>query len=437
MIKFIGSLSLVFIAVFGFSQDKSALFKKLQSIPEVSKIKAISATNHFTEAYEFYFEQSVDPSNAESVKFKQRVVIGHVDFKAPVVFELEGYSIHSARAGELPIMFKGNQIAIEHRFFKDALPDDGEVPWEHLTIENAALDHHRIIEAIKKKVYPKSKTITTGISKGGQTTMIHRSIYPEDVDVSVCYVAPLNFKREDERIYEFLKTVGTKDQRAQIQDFQLRCLKAKKEILPLMKIWAKENKLAWDFPLEKAFEYYVLEYSFAFWQWGSTDFKDIPGKEASPASLLSHVLEVSGISFFEKEGVEELRPYFWAALTQEGVYGYEVEPFKEYLSQKTTYLFDFAFPKGITKEFDPEPMAKVNTFIQKEAEKILFINGGMDTWGATGVRLTKEAEERGLRAYYHPKGHHGTRIKHFDKKTKKEILGILEKWLETEVVVKP
>lgn len=437
MRKFTISLSLIFAVLFGFAQEKSALFQKLEAIPEVSKVKAISATDHFTEAYEFYFEQAIDPSDPESEKFRQRVVIGHINFEAPVVFELEGYSIHSPRAGELPKMFRGNQIAIEHRFFEDALPDNGKVPWKYLTIENAAVDHHNIIKAIKENVYQNQKTISTGISKGGQTTMIHRSFYPDDVDVSVCYVAPLNFKREDERIYEFLKTVGTDEQRAQIQDFQLRCLKAKREILPIMKIWAKENKLAWDFPLEKAFEYYVLEYSFAFWQWGGTDFKNIPDEKESPATLLSHVLEVSGVSFFEKEGVEELRPYFWAALTQEGIYGYEVEPFKEHLSQKTTYLFDFAFPEGMQQEFDPKPMADVNAFIQEKAERMLFINGALDTWGATGVRLTKEAEKRGLRAYYNPKGHHATRIKHFDKKTKKEILNIIEDWMETKVLVKP
>ncbi|MCB0477231.1 MAG: S28 family serine protease [Crocinitomicaceae bacterium] len=434
-------LSLIFVFGIAFGafskEDSSELLERLKQIPQISKVKKIDVTDHFTEAYEFYFEQAIDPNDPESSKFLQRVVIGHIDFDSPVVFELEGYSIHSAESGELPTMFQCNQIAIEHRFFENALPENGEIPWEKLTIENAAFDHHQIIQSIKEKVYPKCKFIATGISKGGQTTMIHRSFYPNDVDVSVCYVAPLNFSREDPRIYKFLKSVGTKKQRDQIKDFQLRCLKAKKEILPIMKLWARENKLEWDFSLEMAFEYYVLEYSFAFWQWGFTKFSEIPDEKASAAELLSHVLDVTGVSFFEKHGVEELRPYFWAALTQEGIYGYEVDAFKDYLSQKTTYTFDFAFPQGHEKAFDPEPMRKLNQFIQEKATKIMFINGGLDTWGATGVKLTDKAKARGLKLYVNEKGHHATRIRHFDRKVKKEIIETLETWLGVEVKREP
>lgn len=418
------------LSLASFGQEQSILYDKLKSIPQVSKIKKMKTSDHFVEVFEFYFEQEINPKDSNSAKFLQKVVIGHAAFESPVVFELEGYSIHSTRSGELPTLFQCNQIAIEHRFFEDALPEDGAIPWEHLTIENAAFDHHQIIQAIRKKVYPESKFISTGISKGGQTTMIHRSFYPDDVEVSVCYVAPLNFQREDPRIYKFLKSVGTKAQRKQIQDFQIRCLKAKDKIVPLMKLWARENKFFWDFSTEKAFEYYVLEYSFAFWQWGGTKFSEIPSEKASPAEMLSHVLEVSGVSFFEMQGVEELRPYFWAALTEEGIYGYEVEPFKEHLSQKTTYTFDFAFPKDHQKPFNPKPMQEVNRFIQEEAEKMIFINGGLDTWGATGVELTDKAKKRGLKVYVLEDGHHGTRIKHFDKKTKKEIVETIQGWLK-------
>jgi len=429
------TLSLLFLNA-SWCQEKSEVYLSLEAIPQVKNIKVKSKSDHFTENFEFWFEQKVDPSDSNSAVFLQKVVLGHINFEAPTVFELEGYSIHSSRSGELPSMFRGNQIAIEHRFFPNAHPE-GATPWDHLTIENAALDHHLIIQAIRKYVYKENKFIAMGISKGGQTTMIHRSFYPEDVDVSVCYVAPLNFKREDERIYQFLNSVGTEAQRAQIFEFQTLCLSRKKEILPIMEKWAKQNDLSWFFSTEKAFEYYVLEYSFAFWQWGSTSFKSIPGKDATPSALLSHVLEVSGVSFFEKQGVIELQPYFWAALTQEGIYGYKYKPFAQYLSQQEIYTFEFAFPEGKKKDFDPEPMRKVNEFIQTKGKKIMFINGGLDTWGSTGVVLTEKAKNRGLRVFINEKGHHGTRISGFPSKKKKEIIRILEGWLDYQVVVKP
>ena len=418
------------------AQEKSDLLIALEEIPQIKNIKVQPTVSHFNENYEFYFEQKVDPSDSNSAVFLQKIVLGHFSIESPTIFELEGYSIHNERAGELPKMFKGNQIAVEHRFFKDARPE-GDIPWKHLTIENAALDHHLIIQAIRKHVYKENKFISTGISKGGQTTMIHRSFYPEDVDVSVCYVAPLNFKREDERIYQFLNSVGTEEQRKQIFDFQTLCLKNKKAILPMMEKWAKQNDLSWFFSIEKAFEYYVLEYSFAFWQWGSYGFNTIPDKDATPSELLSHVLDVSGISFFEKQGVLDLQPYFWAALTQEGIYGYEYKPFEKYLSQQKNYTFDFAFPEGMKQDFDPEPMKKLNEFVQNKGERMIFINGGLDTWGSTGVELSEEAKARGLKLFVNENGHHGTRIGGFPFKQKKEILKTLEEWLEYDVVVKP
>ena len=78
---------------------------------------------------------------------------------AAVIVELQGYKIHSPRTGELAKIFNGNQITIEHRFFEDSKPI-GEIPWEHLTVRNAATDQHIIIEALKKAVYPENKFLS-------------------------------------------------------------------------------------------------------------------------------------------------------------------------------------------------------------------------------------------------------------------------------------
>lgn len=422
---------LLFITA-GFAQataEKLSLKQRIEMITGVEVVNTLEATDHFTEVYEIWFRQKIDPNNDESETFLQKVLLGHVGYEQPVIVELEGYQIWSAESGELTTMFTGNQLTIEHRFFAESRPE-GEIPWEQLTIENAAYDQHVIIERIKNSIYPDSKFISTGISKGGQTTMIHRSFYQEDVDASVCYVAPLNFEREDPRIYEFLATVGTEKQREKVKDFQILCLKNKEELTELLASVAKRQGFSWPFNTEKAIEYYILEYSFAFWQWGSIDFNEIPGKASETQEILSHLLEVSGLSFFESQGVEELRPYFWAALTQEGIYGYLHEPFEKYLSQQSTYTFDFAFPEGISLEFDPEPMRKLNEFIQTEATEMIFVYGGLDTWSATGVELTDEAKARGLKKYTLENGHHGTRIANFPKKTQEEIKATIESWIE-------
>ena len=124
--------------------------------------------------------------------------------KAPVIVELQGYNIWSPKAGELAQLLNGNQLTIEHRFFDRSVPQGG-IPWEYLTIKQAATDQHEIIQAIRKNIYPEVKWVSTGISKGGQTTIFHRYFYPEDVDVSVPYVAPLNLKYVDPRLAKFLE----------------------------------------------------------------------------------------------------------------------------------------------------------------------------------------------------------------------------------------
>ncbi|MDX2359292.1 MAG: S28 family serine protease [Crocinitomicaceae bacterium] len=414
------------------TSDGFTISERLALLRDVVKVTEFDQPGDlFTENYEVWFKQKIDPSDPNSPTFNQKVLISHVSFDAPVFVELQGYTIWSSAAGELAKLYQGNQITIEHRFFDESRPEKN-IPWEFLTVANAAYDQHIIIETLKRALYPRNKFISTGISKGGQTTMIHRSIYPDDVDASVCYVAPLNFEREDPRIYEFLKSVGTEEQRQQIQDFQMMCLKRKEELMPIFKEMAKQKKWKWEVKTEMAFELYVLEYSFAFWQWGDVKFNQIPGEKAKAKAVLDHLLKVAGVSFFEIKGVDNNRPFFWAALTEMGIYGYEHEPFKEYLSQQSTYLFDFTFPKGENQEFDPAPMKRVNDFIQANAETMIFIYGELDTWSATAVELSSEATSRGLKKYVLEGGHHGTRIRHFSKREQDDIIETLSEWIGIE-----
>ena len=400
----------------------------LESIPEISNIVPYDGGAPFSEGYTFYFEQHTDPFDSTSPTFLQRFQLGHAAFDKPMMVELEGYNLYEGPAGELTELFGANQLTIEHRYFGKSNVQGG-TPWTTLTVRNAAEDQHRIIQALKKVLYTDQAWLSTGISKGGQTTLIHRSIYPEDVDASVCYVAPLNFEREDPRIHDFLKAVGTIEQREQIRQFQLLCLQRKNELVKELEKKMKEKGWSWDFPPDVALDYYILEYSFAFWQWGAYTFEQIPTRDALPSDILTHVLNVSGVSFFEKSGVEELRSYFYTAMTEEGIYDYDTTGFSNYLS-KDVYNFEFTLPKGFENaSFDPAPMSTVFDFLQEEAHRILFIYGAKDPWSATAVELPQNAADRALYKYV-SKGNHATRIKSFSEVEQKEMLEILEGWLE-------
>lgn len=409
--------------------DDPSLKKQLKSIPQVKKVKKLKCSDHFVEKYEFWFEQHTDPKNAASPTFLQRCIIGHVDSEAPVVVELQGYEIYTTKAGELASHYNCNQLIIEHRYFAGSVPNDS-VPWKTLTVDNAAHDQHLVIQAMRG-VYDKSKFLSTGISKGGQTTMIHNYKYPDDIDASVCYVAPLNFEREDKRIYTFLDTVGSEVERAKIKAFQIECLQRKDELLPVFDSLAKVNAWTWVIDITKAFEYYVLEYSFAYWQWGTFRFLEMPDKGASSLDLIDHLLGVSGVSFFEDEGLENHQSYFYAALTEMGIYGYQTDGFENLLSQKELYTFDFTLPEGYANaSFDGSEMLAVHEYILEEAENMIFIYGAQDTWSATGVQLKKGSEERGVYKFMLNNAYHDTRIKSFPEEQRKEIFGIIDTWIK-------
>jgi hypothetical protein len=401
-------------------------FEKLASIKNVVNIEKKDAVSHFDENYEIWFEQPIDHTDPRKGTFSQRVLLGFENTELPVIVELQGYGIYTEQAGELAKHYKSNQLTIEHRYFKNSRPK--QIDWNTLTIENAAKDQAIIIDAIRDALFPKAKFVTTGISKGCQTTMAHRCFFPNNVDASVCYVGPLNYEREDPRVYSFLKNVGTAEDRAKVKAFQELCFDNRAALLDIMKQEAKKNKFTWEFGVDKAIDYTILEYSFAFWQWGVPP-ASIPSGALTPEQIYKHLIDVVGYGYFEDRSVSDLQPYFWAALTEQGIYGYETAPFKKYFNTDKIYKFDWAFPEGISKNYDLKPMQDIRSFLNTKAKKMLFIYGEYDAWSATAVELENNPKQREMYKYVQPQGDHRTRIKSFDQNTQTEIYNIINSWI--------
>lgn len=420
------------------------ILEKLKQIPEISDIK-VRKVDSFKEYYEFWFEQPVDHTDLSKGTFKQKVLLGHKQNDAPVVAELEGYQIGSGKEGELAALFKANQLTIEHRFFDQSVPQGG-IPWEYLTIRQAAADHHEIIQAIKQVLYPASVWISTGISKGGQTTIFHRYFYPEDVEISVPYVAPLNLSYVDPRLEKFLGKLGNAKAKGMgelfawddlnaphwaIRDFQLLCFKNQNTLVPFLKKLAEERGYTYETVggIERALQLLILEYPFAFWQWGHSP-ADIPDEESSDwEEIFTHLTAVSTPEFFEDKYIVRMQPFFYAALTETGMYNYNIRPFKKYLDKdKKDIDFSFAMPAGIEKKaFNAAQMEAINKWLQTDAEKMLFVYGGSDPWYATGVDLKSNWK---CRKYVKGDMSHSCRIKDFDPVSREDLLDTLKEWMK-------
>jgi len=414
----------ILISSNSFSQDD--LKERILSLPAVVSVENIEPSSDFNYTFEIFIEQLVDHKNQDGEKFKQKLYLSHRDESLPMVIEMDGYNVTYNRPGELEEILNCNRIIVEHRYFGESKPESSE--WKHLTIENAAADHHNIIESFKN-IY-KEKWIGTGISKGGQTAIFHRYFYPDDVLVTVPYVAPLNIAEEDPRIYHFLKNVGTEECRENIIQFQREVLKRADELIPMFRKIAEKNSYTYSIGSERMiFEYIVLEYSFAFWQWANSNCSDIPPINATNKELLKHLETNSSFRYFSDQGLEPITPFFYQAYTEMGYYGYDITDFKDLLKEVKEPTSKI-FLKDNNLVFDCSLMHDINKWVQKYGNNMLFIYGGNDTWAATAVQLTGETNALKM---VKSGGSHRTRIISFDKREKEIIYSTLEEWLGIEI----
>jgi hypothetical protein len=355
--------------------------------------------------------------------------LSHVDESQPIVLNTAGYNVDTNRVIELSEILRSNNLTVEHRYFGKSAPE--KIEWKYLTVEQAAADHHKIIESFKR-IYD-GKWITSGISKGGQTTIFHRYFYPGDVDASVAYVAPLNIAQEDPRIYSFLRSVGTEECRNKMTQFQREVLKRKNDLIPLFK--DQYDSLGYTYSLgsdEYIFEYVVLEYGFAFWQWHYETCADIPQVDASNEVLFNHLIKCSPIKYLSDQGIEPILPFFYQAYAEIGYYGYDITEFRDLLTEIIEPTSKIFLPKGTDPEFNYPLMQKINTWLQKEGNNMLFIYGEVDTWSAPAVQLTGETNAIKM---VKKGGSHKTRIKDFSREEKEIIYYTLENWLDIEIPI--
>lgn len=392
---------------------------------EVREVRVLKNEAAFERVLEVMIEQPVDHRNPDGESFSQRVYISHVDPSKPVVLITAGYDAKYYYTSEITSALQCNQVMVEHRYFGRSRPDS--IQWQYLNTWQAATDHHRIVEMFKE-LYP-GPWISTGISKGGQTVMYHSFYYPDDVDVRVPYVAPLNFGLEDERIYSFLDQVGSPWERRKIKRFQKMSLKLQERYLPAFKTFSEKKGYTYELAggLEKAYEYCVLEYSFAYWQWGYVSANDIPGRNTSPDEVVEHMNRVAGFDYFSDQSILELRPFFYQALTEMGYYGYDLDEFRKYLKHVDNPIFTFTLSKEMESPFNEQLSYQLQEYVTKEAKNFIYIYGENDTWSATAVSHTGDTNSK---IFIKQGGSHRTRISNMPEEQKEEVYSTLNSFLQ-------
>ena len=428
-------LSIAFLCLASWlsAQTDSTLFmKQLCALDCVSEVQPLETTC-FKEKYVLKMEQQVDWKTSAKGTFGERIFVGMNGLDKPTVIVTEGYSasygLNPGYEEELSRLFDANVVLCEYRYFSQSVP----VPtnWDYMTVDNSLADYHHVRQVFGQLF--KGKWISTGISKGGQTTMFYRATYPDDVDVSVSYVAPLNRAVEDGRHEKFLaKKVGTKEERKVIRQAMQELMRRKPELMKLFHAYCEENDYQFLMSEEDVYDYCVLEFPFALWQWG-TPVSSIPEltSDEDDEVWFDCLMKVSSPDYFAYPS--QYMPFDVQAAKELGYYGYSLKPIKKWTSLKSTkgYLKKMWLPDSLRKyDFDPALYKRTVKYLKKEDPKHIFIYGEIDPWSSSGVCTWLNCKKKkNMRVYVQPRGSHKARINNMPERMKTEIINRLTNWL--------
>ena len=417
------------VAAFSLQAQKTDIEKFLSPKKQLTYKEVNVPGDSYSKAYLIFITQPLDHKHPEKGTFKQRIWLSLKDTvnAHPVVMITEGYSANRNYVSEPARLLDANQMIVEHRYFSESAPDT--LDWQYLTVEQAATDHHEIIKLFKH--FFREKWITTGISKGGQTAIYHRAFFPKDVDVTVPYVAPINFAREDPRLYEFFHIVSTPENRKKIHDFQHLVLEKRDTMMKMMKEYAGTKGWTFRMGYDKAFDIAVLEYPFSFWQWGH-NINMIPSDTALDNEIFANFKMVSDFSYECDQEWNKIKPFFYQAYKELGYYSYVPGDLKPLIKgfDEDTISSDIFAPGGDTLKYIPETMQFVMESLKKHNPEIIAIAGENDPWGATSL-ITDGIPN--AHKFVKPGGCHKSRINNLPDDMKKEIIRLLKEWTGVEI----
>ena len=427
--RFFTLLSLLFVVLFVNAQnsDVEKMLKDIKAVASFEKIEKADTTRQY---YLMKVTQLLDPQNPAAGTFEQRVMLGHRGYDRPMVVVTEGYGADYAFKSpkymeELTKIMDANILFVEYRYFSGSTPEPCN--WDYLTVANSMEDYHNIITSFKP--FYNAKWASTGISKGGSTSIFYRAYYPEDLDVSVPYVGPLSGAVEDGRHESFLERVGTKAERDAIRNFQTELFERKQRLMPMFDAYCLDKGLVFRVPSTEIYDLLVLEYQFSMWQWG-TPVKTIPALDSDDKVIFDYFMKMCGPEYFEKGSIES---FFVQAAKDFGYYGYNIEPFRKYVKAENVegYLNRVFLPEELANvEFDDSNYRFVTDYYTENDPKMLLIYGEVDPWTATGITWMRDRNKQNVKIYIQPRGSHTARILNMPANMRDEILEQLNEWMQ-------
>jgi len=398
------------------------IISELQKIPSIVIQEIEPDSPIFQSKYEIKLIQPRDHENPEAGFFQQRMFLSHADFNKPMVLVTEGYTAGKNYVQELAEILGANELRVEYRYFGESKPD--AIDWTFLNNNQSSHDYHRIYSLFKS--FYKKRWVSTGWSKGGQTSLIYRRHFPDDMTAIIAYDAPVNLALEEPRIDEFFEQVGDELCRHRLIVFQRSILRSKNDILPLYKTYCEEKEYTFEkiTPL-KAFEYTVLEYPFSFWQYHTLDCSMIPEERATPQEMFEHLKQVVSLSSYSDRAFNSTAMKQFA--TELGYYRYVTKNVIDLLNEgKDDYPNNAFGPGDADLTFDPTFMEDINKWLMTQGNNIIYIYGESDPWSAPRLEYLGATNAK---MFWVKNGNHYSFIRTLSETQQDELLQTLEDWL--------
>jgi hypothetical protein len=402
---------------------------QLAGLPGVVSVTELPTENEGYRRFDIRMEQPVDASAPDGATFVQQMTLFHRDTTAPMILLSTGYwNYNGDRLGELAVLLHANQLVVEHRYFGDSRPENAD--WSKLTIENAAHDHHKISVAFHR-IYG-AKWLATGASKGGMTSVYHRRFWPDDVDGTVPYVAPISFGAPDMRYDAFVDAIGTAPCRQALQDLEVELLRDRRAMLEQR---ATAQAEAENIPYTRvaigpAVEGSVASIYWAFWQYYGADFcQYVPPTTASDDDVWEFLDWISPVSDNSDDAIASFDTYYYQASFELGYPG-TTDDWLEGLTQYTAEDYAGTNPVGVDPPtYRPEAMQDVDGWVQADGSRLLFVYGQWDPWSGGMFALGDATDSLMLTV---PMATHGARLTQLPSTDRAAAFAKLQEWTGVE-----
>lgn len=415
---------LALLAACGDNGDDRDILDQLAGLDNVAVTEWIPPADFGAEdGYRYFdltFTQPIDHANPSGPTFEQHAYLQHRDRSAPLVFYTSGYGASwKRRLSEPADILHANQLSLEYRFYEASA---ASADWSKLTVQQNADDEHAILTALHS-IYT-GKTIQTGGSKGGENSMFHLWLYPEDLDGVVAYVAPVITDFPDNRYATVLDDIGVnlptcRDALRAVQ----RELLTRRAAIEALAAQTGEYEIA---GVSHATETAIVELEFSFWMTrGERDCDKVPPTTATDDELFKFLDDTGGPSAY---GDADLLAYGQQYIFQDHAeLGY---PVWQHAHLDDLMMFSYedwsAYLPAVRPTYDPTKPRGLAAWLATGPAQLMFVGGEWDPWGAGYPEIPVDADTR---VYSTPRGSHWT-ASIFALKTeeKNEAISTLKQW---------